>query len=184
MSIGQVHRATWHDGREVAVKVQYPGAGEALMSDLRQLQRFSRLIQGIVPGTEVKPLLTELQERMSEELDYRVEADAQRRFVKAYTDDPNVRVPRVLASAPRALVTEWVESASPACSRARPGRWSPSGSRERDWPASSATAPRTTGTTRGRCCRCSTSPRRTRWVSSTPTRTPATSCSTATDASS
>ncbi|WP_422647256.1 ABC1 kinase family protein [Actinoalloteichus caeruleus] len=108
-SIGQVHRATWHDGREVAVKVQYPGAGEALMSDLRQLQRFSRLIQGIVPGTEVKPLLTELQERMSEELDYRVEADAQRRFVKAYTDDPNVRVPRVLASAPRALVTEWVE---------------------------------------------------------------------------
>ena len=38
-SIGQVHRAVWHDGREVAVKVQYPGAGEALLSDLNQLSR-------------------------------------------------------------------------------------------------------------------------------------------------
>ena len=65
-SIGQVHRAVWHDGREVAVKVQYPGADEALRSDLRQLQRFSRLFQVIVPGLEVKPLLTELRDRMVE----------------------------------------------------------------------------------------------------------------------
>src|SRR5699024_2625747 len=78
-SIGQVHRAVWHDGREVAVKVQYPGADEALRSDLRQLQRFSRLFQAIAPGTEIKPLLNELSERMDEELDYRIEADNQRR---------------------------------------------------------------------------------------------------------
>ena len=41
-SIGQVHRGRWHDGREVAVKVQYPGAGEALIADLRQLARLAR----------------------------------------------------------------------------------------------------------------------------------------------
>ena len=63
------NRAVWHDGREVAVKVQYPGAEEALRSDLRQLQRFSRLFQAVVPGLEVKPLLTELRNRMVEELD-------------------------------------------------------------------------------------------------------------------
>jgi predicted unusual protein kinase regulating ubiquinone biosynthesis (AarF/ABC1/UbiB family) len=108
-SIGQVHRAVWHDGRVVAVKVQYPGADQALMSDLRQLQRFSRLFQAVVPGTEVKPLLQELTDRMSEELDYRSEAKHQRAFAKAFDGDPHVLVPKVVASAPKVLVTEWVE---------------------------------------------------------------------------
>ncbi|HVV14435.1 AarF/ABC1/UbiB kinase family protein [Amycolatopsis sp.] len=107
-SIGQVHRAVWHDGREVAVKVQYPGADEALRSDLRQLQRFSRLFQALVPGTEVKPLLAELAARMDEELDYRGEADNQRAFAKAFEGDARVNIPRVVASAPKALVTEWM----------------------------------------------------------------------------
>jgi len=108
-SIGQVHKAVWHDGRAVAVKVQYPGADQALMSDLRQLQRFSRLFQAVVPGTEVKPLLQELTDRMSEELDYRSEAQHQRAFAKAFDGDPHVLVPKVVASAPKVLVTEWVE---------------------------------------------------------------------------
>lgn len=107
-SIGQVHRAVWHDGREVAVKVQYPGADEALLSDLRQLQRFSRLFQALVPGAEVKPLLAELTERMAEELDYRAEAANQRVFAKAFAGDEHVLVPKVVASAPRVLVSEWV----------------------------------------------------------------------------
>ncbi|RKT83242.1 Predicted unusual protein kinase regulating ubiquinone biosynthesis, AarF/ABC1/UbiB family [Saccharopolyspora antimicrobica] len=107
-SIGQVHRAIWHDGREVAVKVQYPGADEALRSDLRQLTRFSRLFQSLAPGAEVKPLLAELQERMVEELDYRTEADNQRAFAKVFRDDDAVRVPAVVASAPKVVVTEWV----------------------------------------------------------------------------
>ncbi|MGK3206001.1 ABC1 kinase family protein [Amycolatopsis sp. MEPSY49] len=106
-SIGQVHRAVWHDGREVAVKVQYPGADEALRSDLRQLQRFSRLFQAFVPGTEVKPLLAELAERMNEELDYQAEAQHQRAFAKAFDGDPGILVPRVVASAPKVVVTEW-----------------------------------------------------------------------------
>ena len=107
-SIGQVHRAIWHDGREVAVKVQYPGADEALRSDLRQLQRFAWLFQAIMPGMDVKPLLAELYDRMVEELDYRDEADYQRTFAAAYSSDPQIRIPRVVASAPKAMVTEWV----------------------------------------------------------------------------
>jgi predicted unusual protein kinase regulating ubiquinone biosynthesis (AarF/ABC1/UbiB family) len=107
-SIGQVHRAVWRDGREVAVKVQYPGAEEALRSDLRQLSRMTRLIQPLVPGLEIKPLIAELRERMEEELDYRDEAEHQRVFAAAYDGDDTIKVPRVVASAPRAMVTEWV----------------------------------------------------------------------------
>jgi predicted unusual protein kinase regulating ubiquinone biosynthesis (AarF/ABC1/UbiB family) len=111
-SIGQVHRAVWHDGRKVAVKVQYPGADQALLSDLRQLQRFSRLFQMLVPGTEVKPLLQELTDRMSEELDYRAEAASQRAFAKEWAGDEHVIVPKVVASAPKVLVSEWVDGRS------------------------------------------------------------------------
>jgi predicted unusual protein kinase regulating ubiquinone biosynthesis (AarF/ABC1/UbiB family) len=107
-SIGQVHRATWHDGRDVAVKVQYPGADEALLADLRQLGRFSRLIQPLVPGMDIKPLIAELRDRMAEELDYRDEADNQRAFAAAYADDPEIKVPKVVASSPKTVVSEWV----------------------------------------------------------------------------
>ncbi|NMH97115.1 AarF/UbiB family protein [Pseudonocardia acidicola] len=107
-SIGQVHRAVWRDGREVAVKVQYPGAEEALLSDLRQLSRMSRLLQPLAPGMEIKPLINELRERMAEELDYRDEANNQRAFAATFENDDKVKVPRVVASAPRAMVSEWV----------------------------------------------------------------------------
>jgi predicted unusual protein kinase regulating ubiquinone biosynthesis (AarF/ABC1/UbiB family) len=107
-SIGQVHRAVWQDGRAVAVKVQYPGAEEALLADLRQLGRFSRLLQPLVPGVEIKPLIAELRERMEEELDYRDEADNQRAFAKAFADDPEILIPSVIASAPKAIISEWV----------------------------------------------------------------------------
>lgn len=107
-SIGQVHHAVWRDGREVAVKVQYPGAEEALRSDLRQLGRMSRILQPLVPGMEIKPLVAELRDRMEEELDYRDEAGFQREFAAIYDGDPDIRIPKVVASAPKAVVTEWV----------------------------------------------------------------------------
>jgi len=107
-SIGQVHRAVWADGRDVAVKVQYPGADEALRSDLRQVQRFSRLFQAVAPGLDIKPLITELRDRMVEELDYRAEADNQRAFAEAFAGDDQLLVPAVVASAPKVMVSEWV----------------------------------------------------------------------------
>jgi predicted unusual protein kinase regulating ubiquinone biosynthesis (AarF/ABC1/UbiB family) len=108
-SIGQVHRAVWADGREVAVKIQYPGAGEALLSDFRQIARLSRVLAPLSPGLELKPLLAELQERIAEELDYRLEAQAQQTFSEAYDGDVDIVVPAVVAGADRVLVTEWVE---------------------------------------------------------------------------
>jgi predicted unusual protein kinase regulating ubiquinone biosynthesis (AarF/ABC1/UbiB family) len=108
-SIGQVHRATWHDGRDVAVKIQYPGAGTALMADLNQLARFARLFAVLFPGMEVKPLIAELKARVVEELDYAMEADAQRAFAAAYAGDEQIVVPRVVASAPKVIVSEWLE---------------------------------------------------------------------------
>ncbi|MCW6006813.1 AarF/ABC1/UbiB kinase family protein [Micromonospora sp. CPCC 205371] len=109
-SIGQVHRAVWKKGkREVAVKVQYPGAGDALVADLKQLSRLGGMFRVIQPGIDVKPLLTELRDRITEELDYELEAEAQRAFAAAYAGDDEIFVPHVVAAAPRVLVTEWVD---------------------------------------------------------------------------
>ncbi len=110
-SIGQVHRGRWVDGREVAVKVQYPGAAEALTSDLRQIARLARSIGPLIPGLDIKPLVAELQARTAEELDYQLEADAQRVFAAEYRDDPDIVVPPVVESSGTVLVTEWMESA-------------------------------------------------------------------------
>ncbi|MCT4355397.1 AarF/ABC1/UbiB kinase family protein [Streptomyces sp. Je 1-79] len=108
-SIGQVHRAVWHDGREVAVKVQYPGAGEALLSDLTQLSRFARLLGPLIPGMDIKPLITELRDRVSEELDYGLEARSQRVHAEEFADDPDVVVPSVVHQSEQVLVTEWID---------------------------------------------------------------------------
>ncbi|MDY7084915.1 MAG: AarF/ABC1/UbiB kinase family protein [Actinomycetota bacterium] len=118
-SIGQVHRAVWklpparRNARPktlpVAVKVQYPGAGDALLADLKQLSRLAHMFKIIQPGMDIKPLLAELRERITEELDYAMEAETQRAFAEAYGNDPEIFVPRVIASAPRVLVTEWVD---------------------------------------------------------------------------
>ena len=109
-SIGQVHRGRWADGREVAVKVQYPGSAEALTSDLRQLGRVARGLGPLVPGLDIKALIAELQDRAIEELDYQLEAEAQRTFAAEFRDDHDIVVPDVVTESGTVLVTEWMES--------------------------------------------------------------------------
>lgn len=108
-SIGQVHRAVWRDGTDVAVKVQYPGAGPALQADLNQVVRMGRLFGVLAPGMDVKALVQELRERMVEELDYDLEREAQAAFAEAYDGDPKITIPRVLGGGEHVVVSEWIE---------------------------------------------------------------------------
>ncbi len=108
-SIGQVHKAVWRDGRPVAVKIQYPGAGAALVSDLNQVSRVGRVAAGWIPGLDIKPILEELKARMVEELDYKLEAKTQAKFAKAFRDDPVFVIPDVLASSEQVIVSEWLD---------------------------------------------------------------------------
>jgi len=108
-SIGQVHKAVWSDGREVAVKIQYPGADEALRADLKTMQRMVGVLKQLSPGADVQGVVDELIERTEMELDYRLEADNQRAFAKAYENHPHFVVPHIVASAPKVVIQEWVE---------------------------------------------------------------------------
>ena len=108
-SIGQVHRGVCADGRDVAVKIQYPGAGAALMGDLRQISRVAKVAAGWVPGLDLGPILDELRDRMAEELDYRLEAESQATFAAAFTDDEDFSIPAVVAHAEHVIVSEWLE---------------------------------------------------------------------------
>ncbi|WP_207568562.1 ABC1 kinase family protein [Mycolicibacterium tusciae] len=108
-SIGQVHKAVWADGREVAVKIQYPGADEALRADLKTIQRLVSVFKQLAPGADIQGVVDELIERTEMELDYRLEADNQRAFAKAYDGHPRFVVPHIVASAPKVVIQEWIE---------------------------------------------------------------------------
>ena len=102
-SIGQVHKAVWSDGREVAVKIQYPGADEALRADLKTMRRMVGVVKQLAPGADVQGVVDELIERTEMELDYRLEANNQRAFAKAYEGHPHFLVPHIVASAPKEI---------------------------------------------------------------------------------
>jgi predicted unusual protein kinase regulating ubiquinone biosynthesis (AarF/ABC1/UbiB family) len=99
----------WSDGRDVAVKIQYPGADEALRADLKTMQRMVGLVKQLAPGADVQGVVDELIERTEMELDYRLEADNQRAFAKAYHNHPHFAVPHVVASAPKVVIQEWMQ---------------------------------------------------------------------------
>ena len=110
-SIGQVHRGRLIDGRDVAVKIQYPGIAEALESDLKNAGMLVRMAQAVAPGLDAWEVTRELREGVLEELDYEYEAQNQRSFARAYRDHPFIYVPDVITrlSRRRVLVTEYVE---------------------------------------------------------------------------
>jgi predicted unusual protein kinase regulating ubiquinone biosynthesis (AarF/ABC1/UbiB family) len=110
-SIGQVHRATTTQGKDVAVKIQYPGIAEAVETDLRNAQLLFPLIKRLAPGLDVNALAQELRERIGDELDYEVEAQNHRAMARAWRDHPFVYVPPVdtQLSHRRILVTEYIE---------------------------------------------------------------------------
>jgi predicted unusual protein kinase regulating ubiquinone biosynthesis (AarF/ABC1/UbiB family) len=119
-SIGQVYRARLgedagrHAGQQVAVKVQYPGVAEAVRSDLQNLGLLMRVLKRIAPGMDAKALTAEIKERLSDELDYEQEAQAQRAIARQWRGHPFVVVPDVITSLSRerVLVTEWVDGRS------------------------------------------------------------------------
>lgn len=107
-SIGQVHRAITVDGRAVAVKVQYPGVDEAISSDLATADVVFRGLAVMFPGLDPEPVVEELKARLSEELDYGLEAQSQRAFADYYREHPFIHIPDVVdeLSTRRVLTTE------------------------------------------------------------------------------
>ena len=110
-SIGQVYRARLQDGRDVAVKVQYPGVAQAVRADLQNLGLIMRVAKKIAPGMDAKAMTKRDPRALSDELDYEQEAQAQRAFARAWRGHPFVVVPDVVTSLSRerVLVTEWVD---------------------------------------------------------------------------
>jgi hypothetical protein len=116
-SVGQVHAARLHDGREVAVKVQYPGVAEAIRSDLKNTELLATFLSltlgGLSPlklSFDFRGMAREMSARITEELDYRIEAANQAEFADIYRGHPFIRIPEVIGelSTARVLVQELV----------------------------------------------------------------------------
>ncbi len=110
-SIGQVYRATLHDGRRVAVKVQYPGVAAAVRADMQNLGLILRLVKRIAPGMDPQAIGQEIRNRVAEELDYELEAQNQRTLARIFRGHPFIVVPDVVTSLSReqVMVSEYVE---------------------------------------------------------------------------
>ncbi len=112
-SIGQVHRAMTHDGRAVAVKVQYPGIDEAIRGDLDNAGMLFQAMTLLFPGLDPGPIVEELRARLIEEVDYELEAANQRLFADFYAHHPFIDVPPVIDEwcSARVITTELAEGA-------------------------------------------------------------------------
>jgi predicted unusual protein kinase regulating ubiquinone biosynthesis (AarF/ABC1/UbiB family) len=111
-SIGQVYRATLKEGGEdVAIKVQYPGVKDMVRADLQNLGLALKILARISPGLDSREIAEEVRERITEELDYELEADNHRALAREYRGHPFVVVPKVFTDLcrERVIVTEYVE---------------------------------------------------------------------------
>jgi predicted unusual protein kinase regulating ubiquinone biosynthesis (AarF/ABC1/UbiB family) len=109
-SIGQVYHAQLHDGRDVAVKVQYPGVAAAVRADMSNLGLILRLAKQIAPGMDPKAIGEEIRSRIGEELDYELEAQNQRSLSRIFRGHPFIVIPDVITSLSheRMMVSEYV----------------------------------------------------------------------------
>ena len=112
-SIGQVHRALWWDPveeqeRAVAVKVQYPGAADAIHADLANVDLLGSIMTQLFRGLDPAQMVAEIQARIGEELDYGIEAANQQAFADFYVGHPFIHVPSVIGtlSTTRVLTSE------------------------------------------------------------------------------
>ncbi|MBL1078925.1 AarF/ABC1/UbiB kinase family protein [Nocardia sp. 2] len=108
-SLGQVHRAVWHDGRRVAVKIMYPGARDAVDSDLRQLRSLSGMIGALMPGADVQGIIEMVCSVVGDELDYHREADYQQRASDMVAAGTEFVVPQVIMCTDEIIVSEWID---------------------------------------------------------------------------
>jgi len=109
-SLGQVHRASSHDGRALAAKLQYPDMQSAVEADLTQLGVLFSIHRRMSPAIETSEMLKEIAARLREELDYDLEARHMRLYRAIFKDDPLIRVPEVLPelSTKRLLTMTWL----------------------------------------------------------------------------
>jgi predicted unusual protein kinase regulating ubiquinone biosynthesis (AarF/ABC1/UbiB family) len=110
-SIGQVYRARLKDGRDVAVKVQYPGVAAAVRADMQNLGMIMRVMKRMTPNLDVQAISEEIRERIGEELDYELEAQNQRSLARIFRGHPFIVVPDVVTSLSheRVMVSDFVE---------------------------------------------------------------------------
>jgi predicted unusual protein kinase regulating ubiquinone biosynthesis (AarF/ABC1/UbiB family) len=110
-SLGQVHRATAHDGRKLAVKLQYPDMQSAVEADVNQLKMVFAIHARMDPAVETGEILQEISARLREELDYELEARHMALYATIFRDDPLIRVPEVVPelSSKRLLSMTWLE---------------------------------------------------------------------------
>jgi len=94
-SIGQVHRATAADGRDLALKIQYPGVAQSIDSDIQNVAAILRLTHVLPRDVDFSDLLAEAKRQLRRETDYCVEAEFQRRYRTLVADEPDLVVPRV-----------------------------------------------------------------------------------------
>jgi predicted unusual protein kinase regulating ubiquinone biosynthesis (AarF/ABC1/UbiB family) len=110
-SLGQVHRATAHDGRVLACKLQYPDMQSAVAADLSQLKVVFALHARMNPAVDTADILKEISARLREELDYELEARHTALYALIFKEEPTIRVPDILAdlSTKRLLTMTWLE---------------------------------------------------------------------------
>ena len=114
-SIGQVHRGRLRDGRDVAVKIQYPNADRMLTADLANLKVLLGNLVALFTDIDFEPIWEEVRERLVEEIDYLKEAENLRRMTAMHADSPNIIIPVVVdeGTTRRVLTMEFVEAIPP-----------------------------------------------------------------------